>query len=64
MLSCLAKNIMIYAKKHLPEYLFKRPSMFKLINFLNSKDMKNIKSLAFFIHNVFIRYEKNELFAE
>ena len=51
-------------KKYLPESLFKRPSMFKLINFLNSKDMKNIKSLAFFIHNVFIRYEKNELFAE
>ena len=51
-------------KKYLPEYLFKRPCMFKLINFLNSKDMKDIKSIAFFIHNVFIRYENNELFAE
>ena len=51
-------------KKYLPECLYKRPSMYKLVSFLNSKDLKNIKSMGFFIHNVFIRYEKNELYAE
>ena len=51
-------------KKYLPEFLFKRPSMYKLVNFLNSNDLKNIRSIGLFIHNVFIRYEKNELFAE
>ena len=51
-------------KKYLPECLYKRPSMYKLVSFLNSKDLKNIKSMGIFIHNVFIRYEKNELYAE
>ena len=51
-------------KKYLPECLYKRPSMYKLVSFLNSKDLKNIKSMGFFIHNVFIRYEKNELYTE
>ena len=50
-------------KKYLPGYLFKRPSMFELINFLNNKDMKYIKTIAFFIP-LFDRYEKNQLFAE
>ena len=51
-------------KKYLPDFLYKRPSMYKLVSFLNSNDLKNIKSIGFFIYNVFIRYEKNELYAE
>ena len=49
-------------KKYLPKTLIDKPSMFKFVNFLNTKDIKSLKNLGLFIFNVFKLYEENELY--
>ena len=49
-------------KKYLPKTLIDKPSMFKFVNFFNSKDTKSWKNLGLFIFNVFKLYEENELY--
>ena len=53
------KNI---RQKYLPETIYKKPSMYKFINLLNSKNIKELRNLGLFIFNVFKMYEENELF--
>ena len=49
--------------KHLPTSLYKRPSMFKFVEYLNTEDVNCQKKLGLFMFYVFKIYEKDELFA-
>ena len=49
--------------KYLPKLLYLRPSMFKFVNFLNSKNVSDLKKLGLFLHHAFNLYNKDEIFA-
>ena len=47
-------------RKHLPDNLKKKPSMYDFISLLNSEDVNNMKKLAVVCRNVLSEYEKNK----
>ena len=49
--------------KYLPKLLYLRPSMFKFVNFLNSRNVSDLKKLGLFLHHAFNLYNKDEIFA-
>ena len=49
--------------KYLPKSLYTRPSMFKFVNFLNSRNLSDLKKLWLFLHHSFKQYNKDEVFA-
>ena len=49
--------------KYLPETLYNRPSMYKFINLLNSKNVTVLRKLGLFLFNVYKIYEDSELFS-
>ena len=49
--------------KHLPATLYKKPSMYKFVEYINSEDVCKLKKLGLFMFYVFKRYEKDEIFA-
>ena len=49
--------------KYLPETLYNRPSMYKFINLLNSKNITVLRKLGLFLFNVYRIYEDSELFS-
>ena len=50
-------------KKYIPRSIYQNPSMFKFVNYLNCENVTNIKNLGLFIHFVYSRYDKEEIFA-
>ena len=50
-------------KRYLPDSLYKKPSMYKIVNFINSNNLPNVKSLGLFIFNAFKIYENDVLYA-
>ena len=49
-------------QKYLPSSLFKKPSMLKFINYLNCENKAKLKKLGIFLHWVYARYEKDEIY--
>ena len=49
--------------KHLPATLYKKPSMYKFVEYINSEDVYKLKKLGLYMFYVFKRYEKDEIFA-
>ena len=48
-------------KFYIPKYLLKRPSMFKLIQFLNTENLDEIRTFGKFCFGLFNQYDKNFL---
>ena len=49
--------------KYLPKMLYQRPSMYKFVNFLNSKNVSDLRKIGLFLHHAFNLYNKDEVFA-
>ena len=44
---------------YIPQNLLKRPSMFKLLEYLNTENIEVLRAFGKFIFNVFNSYDKN-----
>ena len=49
--------------RYLPKNVYTRPSMFKFLSLIDSKDQFMLKKLGLFIHFAFNKYTADELLA-
>ena len=47
--------------KYLPKVLYTKPSMFKFINYLNSKDENSLRKIGLYLHYAFRKYSSDEV---
>ena len=55
LISCGVKNMEAYElrKKYIPKYYWNRPSMFKLVELLNSTNIKLLRNISIYIFQAF-----------
>ena len=55
------KRFYSFRKRILPKFLIERPNMYKLITFINTTSVKNLKDFGLFCHKVLLYYNNNVL---